>query len=80
MLAGVVALTVFAGHPETALKVLACGGLYGLARAAASAQPVRAAAWVTFAYTLGLLISAVQVVPFAEYLQASRTHAHACRR
>ena len=75
VLAGVVALTVFAGHPETALKVLACGGLYGLARAAASARPVRAAAWVTCAYTLGLLISAVQVVPFAEYLQASRTHA-----
>ena len=67
VLAGVVALTVFAGHPETALKVLACGGLYGLARAAASAQPLRVAAWVTFAYTLGLLISAVQVVPFAEY-------------
>ena len=74
ILAGVVALTVFAGHPETALKVLACGGLYGLAAAAASAQPWRAAAWVTLGYTLGLLISAVQVVPFAEYLQASRTH------
>ena len=47
VLAGLVALTVFAGHPETALKVLACGGLYGLARAAASAQPLRVAAWVS---------------------------------
>ena len=75
ILAGVVALTVFAGHPETALKVLACGGLYGLASAAASARPWRAAAWVASGYTLGLLISAVQVVPFAEYLQASRVHA-----
>ena len=75
VLAGVVALTVFAGHPETALKVLACGGLYGLARAAASARPFRAAAWVTFAYALGLLLSAVQVVPFAEDLQVSRTQA-----
>jgi hypothetical protein len=75
VLAGVVALTVFAGHPETALKVLACGGLYGLARAAASARPFRVAAWVAFAYALGLLLSAVQVVPFAEYLQVSRTQA-----
>lgn len=74
ILAGVVALTVFAGHPETALKVLACGGLYGVARAATSARPVSAVAWVAFAYALGLLISAVQVVPFTEYLQASRAH------
>jgi hypothetical protein len=75
ILAGVVALTVFAGHPETALKVLACGGLYGLARAAASTSRVRVAAWVTLGYALGLSISAVQVVPFAEYLQVSRAHA-----
>jgi hypothetical protein len=75
ILAGVVALTVLAGHPETALKVLACGGLYGLASAAVSTRPWRSAAWVTLAFALGLLISAVQVVPFAEYLQASRTHA-----
>ena len=73
ILAGVVALTVFAGHPETALKVLACGGLYGLARPP-PARGLGAAAWVTLGYALGLLISAVQVVPFAEYLQASRAH------
>jgi hypothetical protein len=73
ILAAVVALTVFAGHPETALKVLACGGLYGLARAAASPPRLRAAGWIVAGYALGLAIGAVQILPFAEYLQVSRT-------
>jgi hypothetical protein len=74
LLAALVAATVLAGHPETALKVLALGGLYGLAVAAAAARPARAAAAVASAYALGLALSAVQVVPFVEYLRESRAH------
>jgi len=74
-LALLVAATVFAGHPETALKVLAIGGVYGLAVSAASARPRIAVAWVCAAYTLGLLLTSVQVLPFAEYLRESRAYA-----
>lgn len=74
-LALIVAASVFAGHPETALKALAVGGLYGLATAGASARPWRAVAWVCGAYALGLLLTSVQVLPFAEYLRESRAFA-----
>jgi hypothetical protein len=68
-LACAVAASILAGHPETVMKVLLLAGAWAMHRAWGRARPV----WLALAAggTAGVLLSAVQIVPFAEYLQAS---------
>jgi hypothetical protein len=69
-LAVVVALVILAGHPETAAKVLMLAAAY----AAAALWQARGRHWapVTMAYAAGVLLTAVQVLPFVEYLSQSQ--------
>jgi hypothetical protein len=69
-LAVLVALVVLAGHPETAAKVLMLAATY----AAAALWQARGRHWapVTMAYAAGVLLTAVQVLPFVEYLAQSQ--------
>jgi hypothetical protein len=64
-----VAASILAGHPETELKVL----LLVAAWAAHRAWRRPRAAWIALAAggAAGVLLAAVQIVPFAEYLRAS---------
>ena len=69
VLAGVVALSLFAGHPETAALSSTAAGLYLLALGLAERRPGRAVArslarWAG-AHALGLALAAVVLVPFA---------------
>ena len=75
LLAGAVALTILAGHPETAFKVLAFGGVYALVVACSSEHRLRVLSWLAVAGVIGLLLCAVQVLPFLEYLRESRVFA-----
>lgn len=61
------ALVLTGGHPHTALFVAAFAGVYALL----GARTVRGAARVAGALALGLALSAVQVLPFVEYLSLS---------
>jgi hypothetical protein len=75
-LAGLVVVTIVAGHPETTFHLALFTGAFALFRAwrAAPTQPVRIAGllglWAA-AYTLGALLAAVQLLPFAEYMARS---------
>ncbi len=75
-LAGVVALTLVAGHPETAYQLALGTGLFALFAAwqAASRRPAtfvgRLALWGA-AYGLGAALAAIQLGPFIEYLNQS---------
>lgn len=79
LLSLIVGVVILAGHPETSYKVLLFGGAYvvtGLAVDAAggagAGQAWRDLAWrFAPAGILGLLLSAIQVLPFAEYLTQS---------
>ncbi|HMA34759.1 MAG TPA: YfhO family protein, partial [Chloroflexia bacterium] len=72
-LAGVVALTFFGGHPETAYHLALATGLGALFLAwqATPGRPGpiarRLGLWAA-AYLLGAALAAVQLLPFAEYL------------
>ena len=68
-----VALQFLGGHPQTSLHVLTAAGLYALYRAAgpgASRFLLRLGA----AGLTGLLLAAVQLLPFLEYLQRSAVY------
>lgn len=70
-LAVAAALTYLGGMPESALLSLAFGGLYGILRIATSQAPLRAALGVVGGHATGLLLGAVMVVPFADYVGRS---------
>lgn len=75
-LAAVTALALLTGHPETTFKVLLLAGAYALYRGAGQQRFLRTTVVVLGAMSLGLLLTAVQVVPFVEYMQQSRVLAH----
>lgn len=72
ILAGAVALALVAGHPETAFKIFLLVGAYAVYRAADSSQPLRTIGCVAAGGLLGVLIAAIQLLPFLEYVGASR--------
>jgi hypothetical protein len=77
-LAGVIALTLLAGHPETAFKLLLLTGAYAIAVSLAGTdrRRGRVAAGLLFgrclpAAILGAALAAAQIAPFLEYLGES---------
>jgi hypothetical protein len=68
-LACAVAASILSGHPETVMKVLLLTAAWALHRAWGRPR----GAWLALAAggAAGVLLSAVQIVPFAEYLRAS---------
>jgi hypothetical protein len=80
LVAAVVALVVFCGHPESAFLGSLCAGVYliGLAvfsSARRTGSAVRALAWWLAGHAVGVLVAAVVVLPFLEAYRdsASRT-------
>jgi hypothetical protein len=79
-LAGIVALILLAGHPETALHMALATGVFALfcswrlirdgdrAPLRFALQPL---GWWVGAYVLGAAVAAVQILPFLEYVQHS---------
>jgi hypothetical protein len=72
VLALTTAVAVLSGHPETLFKVMLLVGAYAVYRAAGSGTFVRGLVAATAGVMLGLLVCAVQLVPFVEYLSNSR--------
>lgn len=70
--AGVVALSLLAGHPETVFKMFLLVGAYAVYRTVGSDQPLRTIGGVAAGALLGVLISAIQLLPFLEYVRVSR--------
>jgi hypothetical protein len=69
----VTALALFAGHPETAFKVVLFGGVFAVYRALGVGAPrPRRIAIVAGAMVLGTVLASVQILPFLEYLAESR--------
>ncbi|MCC6794021.1 MAG: YfhO family protein [Candidatus Hydrogenedentes bacterium] len=66
-------LLLFAGHPETAFAINAYIALYFIARVAfawkAGIRPARSIVSYATAWTLAISVYAIQLLPFAEYLQ-----------
>jgi hypothetical protein len=75
--AAAVALTVFAGHPETAVIALSAAGVLALALAVLEHGPggrrARAFAWWVLGVLLGLAATAAVAVPFVQALDGSVT-------
>jgi hypothetical protein len=75
--AAAVALTVFAGHPETAVIALSAAGVLALALAVLERGPrrrrARAFGWWALGVLLGLAAAGVVLVPFAQALDGSVT-------
>lgn len=71
-LAAVTAVSLLAGHPETAFKVLLFAGCFAIYRGGLQRRTVRTTATVLAAMLLGLLLTSIQIVPFLEYLRESR--------
>jgi hypothetical protein len=71
-LAMIVAVLLLSGHPETAFKSLLLAGGYGLLRALQTRQAMRSLVALACAVGVGLLLAAMQIVPFLEYLTESR--------
>lgn len=69
--AGVAALAVLAGHPETTFKVALLAGAYAIAGAWYAGGVRRIATHAVPAALVALAIAAVQVWPFYEYLRES---------
>ena len=72
LLATLVGLTILAGHPETAFEVTLATGLFALfwlwqGRAAGWAHAARGLGFWSLAYVLGVLLGAIQILPFLEY-------------
>jgi hypothetical protein len=74
LLALAVALLLFCGHLETAFKVLLLCGSYGLVRALTAEVPSRALGLLTTGYAAGVLLGAIQILPYVEYLGLSRQY------
>lgn len=68
-LAVVVSLVIFAGHPETSMKVFLLAAAYAVAALVLERRPC----WriVTVAGAAGVLLAAIQLAPFVEYLAQS---------
>ena len=73
--AAVVAVTILAGHPETAFKVFLFTGSYAVYRATASGRMTRTLAVVCGGALLGALLCSIQLLPFLEYVAHSRVFA-----
>ena len=71
--AAAVAGTLLGGHPETAFKVCLLAGAYAVYRAAAGGRAMATLGAVALGTLLGVLICAIQLLPFFEYL----AHSHA---
>ena len=72
LLALMTALVLTAGHPHTGLFVALLGGGYALMAAlTSSSDRLRATIAAAIAMTLGIALTAVQVLPFFEYLSLS---------
>jgi Bacterial membrane protein YfhO len=71
VLAVFVGLILLSGHPETSLKCLILAGLYGIARLISTKQGFRGFGVLTMGYACGLLLAAVQILPFLEYMRES---------
>src|SRR4029077_17814587 len=71
LLAVAVVLTIFAGHPESVVHVVALGGVLGLAEATAvpRRQWPAIAGWTAVAAALSLALSALYLLPLVESLQ-----------
>ena len=74
LLALITACAMVAGHPETSVKAVALAGAYALVRLVTSRAGVRTALLLASGFGVGVLAAAVQVVPFTEYLLASRAY------
>jgi SAM-dependent methyltransferase len=74
VLSAVSALALLAGHPETCLKVFLLAGAWGLCRAVTSSHRWRALLTLAAGSALGVAATAVQLVPFVEYLRQSRAY------
>ena len=69
----VTAVTLLAGHPETAFKVVLFACIFAVYRARVVGTPrARRVAHVAAAIVLGTLLASVQILPFLEYLSESR--------
>ena len=68
-LAAAVGASILSGHPETSLKILLFAFAWGVHRGWGA--PRRTWALLAGAGVAGVLLAAVQVVPFAEYLRLS---------
>lgn len=64
-------LTYVGGMPETALLSLSTAALYAMLRVATTADRGRAAAGVIASHACGLLLGAIALVPFVEYVSRS---------
>lgn len=71
-LAAVTAVALLSGHPETAFKVFLFAGAYALYLSVGASRPLPGLASAAFGVLLGAALSAVQLVPFLEYLAESR--------
>jgi len=71
LLAGLVALILLSGHPETSFKCLVLAGLYGLFRVVVMKQGLRGFGLLSLGYVCGILLAAIQLLPFLEYMRES---------
>ena len=70
--ASAVALALLAGHPETVFKMFLLVGAYAVYRAIESGQALRILGGVAAAGFVGILLASIQLLPFLEYVRASR--------
>lgn len=75
LVAVAIGLCILAGHPETAFKVLLFAAAYALVVIATAPRKLPVLSWLAVAGAAGVLLSAVQVLPFQEYLRESRVFA-----
>jgi Bacterial membrane protein YfhO len=72
VLAGITAVTLLTGHPETAFKELLLASAYAIYRSVKSGRAIRSTALLSAAMALGALAASVQILPFLEYARESR--------
>lgn len=70
--AAATAVTLVAGHPETAFKIFLLAGAYAVYRGVVSGRVVRTTVFVASGMVLGAVITSVQLIPFLEYARESR--------
>jgi hypothetical protein len=67
-------LTIFAGHPESVLHVVAVGAAYGVFELVRGRSRARAVLHATLAGVVALLLTAVYLLPFAEAVPQTIDH------
>lgn len=75
-LALVVAVSIFAGYPQITAVALVIAGLWAVCRAGETERPWRFLAAWTSGVSLGVVLAAVQILPFLEYLGESAVYAY----